>query len=76
MKETKVKTMKKKKELVSSGNPVSMNNTEVQARDEEEIRKKAHEIYNYRIELGINGSAEEDWHDAERCLDNKFDSNN
>jgi hypothetical protein len=35
---------------------------------EEEIRKKAQELYNERIFRGEHGSAEDDWINAERLL--------
>jgi hypothetical protein len=35
---------------------------------EEDIRKKASELYYERIQSGENGSAEEDWAEAERCF--------
>jgi len=35
---------------------------------EEQIRKKAEEIYNDRIARGADGTAEEDWHLAEKLL--------
>jgi hypothetical protein len=38
---------------------------------EEEIREKAMEIYNQRIERGEHGNAESDWLEAERLLLNK-----
>lgn len=35
---------------------------------EEEIRKKAEEIYHERISRGEYGTAEDDWHKAEKIL--------
>ena len=35
---------------------------------EEEIRKKAEEIYHQRIVRGEQGNATDDWHKAERLL--------
>ena len=35
---------------------------------EEEIRKKALELYNERVLKGEHGSAEDDWRNAERLL--------
>jgi len=35
---------------------------------EEEIRKKAQELYNERVFRGEHGSAEDDWLNAERLL--------
>jgi hypothetical protein len=35
---------------------------------EEEIRKKAEEIYHERIARGEYGTAEDDWHKAEKIL--------
>lgn len=35
---------------------------------EEQIRKKAEEIYHERIARGEYGTAEDDWHKAERLL--------
>lgn len=37
---------------------------------EEEIRRKAEEIYHDRIAKGIYGTAEDDWHQAEKLLKN------
>jgi hypothetical protein len=41
---------------------------------EEDIRKKANEIYNFRMDFGISGSAEEDWQDAIRYLSSDLNS--
>jgi hypothetical protein len=41
---------------------------------EEDIRKKANEIYNFRMDFGISGSAEEDWQDAKRYLSSNLNS--
>jgi hypothetical protein len=38
---------------------------------EDEIREKAIEIYNRRIESGEHGTAESDWHEAEKMLLNE-----
>ncbi len=38
---------------------------------EEEIRRKAEEIYHDRIAKGIHGTAEDDWHQAEKLLKGK-----
>jgi hypothetical protein len=35
---------------------------------EEDIREKANEIYLQRIERGEDGTAEEDWNEAEKLL--------
>lgn len=35
---------------------------------EEQIRKKAEEIYHERVARGEYGTAEDDWHTAERLL--------
>jgi len=37
---------------------------------EEEVRRKADEIYHDRIAKGIYGTAEDDWHQAENLLKN------
>ncbi|MGC9471889.1 MAG: hypothetical protein ACP5D1_10120 [Bacteroidales bacterium] len=37
---------------------------------EEEIRRKAEEIYHDRVAKGIYGTAEDDWHQAEKQLKN------
>jgi hypothetical protein len=39
---------------------------------DEEIRIKANEIYNFRMDFGISGSAEEDWQDAISYLSSKL----
>ncbi len=38
---------------------------------EEDIRKKAEEIYNARIASGAAGTPESDWHNAEKALKGK-----
>ena len=35
----------------------------------EEIRQKANELYLQRIEIGENGTAEQDWINAEKALE-------
>jgi len=74
-KEKKVKYGKKKSDSVINNDAGITNNAEFSTCIDEEIRNKAHEIYNYRLDFGINGTAEEDWHDAERCLNNNRHSN-
>jgi hypothetical protein len=41
--------------------------------NEEEIRKKASELYHQRIETGEHGTAEEDWIEAEKYLNDLYD---
>jgi hypothetical protein len=57
-KTTKVsKTVRSKKVTISKSVP-----------NEEEIRKKAEEIYHQRIARGKDGTAIDDWHKAEELL--------
>ena len=57
-KTTKVsKTVRSKKVTISKAVP-----------NEEEIRKKAEEIYHQRIVSGKDGTAIDDWHKAEELL--------
>lgn len=51
------KTVRRKKVTISKSVP-----------DEEEIRKKAEEIYHQRIARGEDGTAIDDWHKAEELL--------
>jgi hypothetical protein len=41
--------------------------------DEKDIRKKASELYHQRIEKGEHGTAEEDWIEAEKYLNDLDD---
>jgi hypothetical protein len=68
MEEKTSKTLKPKNELTKSkatkGKSIPL---------EEDIRKKAHEIYNLRIIEGYFGTPESDWSEAEEYLTiNKF----
>jgi len=64
MKEKKRKTEKKndsgKNEVENTSIIIS-----IPAFNEDDIRKKANEIYNYRMDFGIIGNAEDDWKNAE-----------
>jgi hypothetical protein len=44
-----------------------------EAPGEEEIRKKAAEIYNQRLLIGVSGSDVEDWLEAEALLNETYE---
>lgn len=66
VKKEKVKKEKKMKEAISLDSFDISRNHFPEICTEEEIRIKANEIYEYRMEMGIIGSPEDDWYDAER----------
>lgn len=68
LKEKKVKKEKKMKESVSSDSFDNSRKPDLCNCTEEEVRLKANEIYEYRMEMGIIASPEDDWYDAERYL--------
>jgi hypothetical protein len=70
MKTSKVKTVSKQKKITGPKKAVvSRKNTAGKSHpSEEEIREKAMEIYNQRIEREEYGTAEEDWFEAEKQL--------
>lgn len=72
-KEKKVKKDIKRNSSVKDGAKKSQEASLVEF-SEEDIRKKANEIYNFRMDLGISGSAEEDWQDAIRYLSSNLNS--
>jgi len=67
---TKKTTVKKTKEAATSAKKTG--SRKVTARKyqptEDEIRRKAEEIYHERIARGEYGTAEDDWHKAETIL--------
>lgn len=70
MEKSKAKAASKPKKTSGTGKParikkVTTMNTEPR---EEEIREKAKEIYHERIARGLDGTAEEDWLNAEQKL--------
>jgi hypothetical protein len=70
MKNLKAKTISKPKKT-SKGSKTGRNkkvSISKSAPNEEEIRKKAEEIYLQRIARGENGTAIDDWHKAEELL--------
>jgi hypothetical protein len=70
MKTSKGKTISKPKKTSKVGKAVKSKKvtTSKTVLNEEEIRKKANEIYQQRISSGVNGTAEDDWHKAEELL--------
>jgi hypothetical protein len=58
------------KKTTAAGKPVKERKIRVSIPEptEEQIRKKAEEIYYDRIARGEYGTAEDDWHKAERIL--------
>ena len=69
-KTTKETTTTRKKKTTASVKPAKERKARVPKPEptEEQIRKKAEEIYFERIARGEYGTAEEDWHKAERLL--------
>jgi len=66
---TKTKTRKEKKILAGNAEEeklIAMPNNYIPA--EEEVRRKANEIYNFRKEFYIEGTPEDDWYQAEELL--------
>ena len=72
MKTSKVKTSSKPKTTSGAGVPVKNKKASASksSPSEEEIRKKAVEIYNERVARGEVGNAESDWLNAEKLLRN------
>jgi hypothetical protein len=70
MKTSKVKTISKPKKSSKVGNVVRSKKVTASKYipNEEEIRKKADEIYHQRIARGEHGTAIDDWHKAEELL--------
>ncbi|MCX6329191.1 MAG: DUF2934 domain-containing protein [Bacteroidia bacterium] len=70
MKTSKVKAINKPKKTSEVGEIVKSEivTTSESVPSEEEIRKKAYEIYHQRIDHGKHGTALDDWHKAERLL--------
>jgi hypothetical protein len=70
MKTSKPKTISKKKKPSSAGKAVRSKKviTSKSVPNQEEIRKKAEEIYLQRIARGEHGTAIDDWHKAEELL--------
>jgi Txe/YoeB family toxin of Txe-Axe toxin-antitoxin module len=70
MKTSKAKAINKPKKTSEVGE--TLKNEKVTASksvpSEEEIRKKAYEIYSQRIDHGKHGTALDDWHTAEEFL--------
>jgi hypothetical protein len=60
----------RKKKTIATGKPVRRKKVSApkSAPTEEQIRKKAEEIYYDRIARGEYGTAEDDWRKAERLL--------
>ena len=69
--ETKSKSKKTDKGKVQSDNKKSI--LRKSEPSEEEIREKANEIYQQRIDRGEFGTAEEDWIEAEKYLNDLKD---
>ena len=70
MKTLKAKTISKPKKTSEGSKKVRSNKVTISKSvpNEEEIRKKAEEIYHQRIALGEDGTAIDDWHKAEELL--------
>jgi hypothetical protein len=70
MKTSKAKTISKPKKTSKVGKEVKSKKvtTSKSVPNEEEIRKKAEEIYHQRIARGEHGTAIDDWHKAEELL--------
>jgi hypothetical protein len=70
MKTSKAKTISKPKKTskVSTAVKSKKVTTSKSVLNEEEIRKKANEIYQQRINSGENGTPIDDWHKAEELL--------
>jgi len=70
MKTSKVKAISKPKRTSNVGEAVKSQKvtTSKPVLNEEEIRKKANEIYHQRIVRGEHGTALDDWHKAEELL--------
>jgi hypothetical protein len=75
MKTSKAKTISKTKEPPKSGDEVKKKKVTAgkSKPSEGEIREKAMEIYNQRIERGEYGTAEDDWREAEEFLKSSID---
>ena len=69
-KTTKGASTTKPKKTAASGKPVKEKkvSTPKSTPTEEQIRKKAEEIYHERLARGEHGTAADDWHKAERLL--------
>jgi hypothetical protein len=67
------KTTGKAKRTNSSSKSVKSKTVKAgtQVPTEDDIRAKAKDIYNERIIRGQHGTADEDWHEAERLLRHK-----
>ena len=70
MKTSKAKTISKPEKTSKVGKEVKSKRvtTSKSLPNEEEIRKKANEIYQQRIARGEHGTAIDDWHKAEELL--------
>jgi hypothetical protein len=65
----KTKTVRQPKKVTSAGKTVTKASPpEKILPGEEQIREKAREIYFERIALGKQGTAEDDWREAEELL--------
>jgi hypothetical protein len=75
MKTSKAKTISKTKKPPKSGIEVKKKKVTVgkSKPSEEEIREKAMEIYNQRIEREEYGTAEDDWREAEEFFKGSID---
>ena len=68
-KTTKGTAVGRPKKAAGSGKPSAEKKvTAKSAPTEDQIRKKAEEIYHERIARGIYGTPEDDWHKAEQLL--------
>ncbi len=70
MKTSKAKEISKPKKTSEVGGAVNSKKvtTSKSGQSEEEISKRAYEIYQQRIARGENGTAENDWLEAEQLL--------
>jgi len=65
----KTKTVRQPKKVTSAGKTVTKTSTPVKIiPGEDQIREKAREIYFERIAQGKQGTAEDDWRQAEELL--------
>ena len=70
MKTSKTKAISKPKKTSDAGKEVKIRKVAARKSEpaEDEIRKKAEEIYHQRIARGEHGTALDDWHTAEKLL--------
>jgi len=70
MKTSKATTTSKPKKTTSAGGAIKSRrvSSAKSAPSEEDIRKKAFEIYNQRLESGKYGTESDDWNEAEELL--------